>query len=170
MNGRVASRPGACAAVVPLRTRTGPLRSARRRVRGAPRPDPDLGVQRQAVDALLAAARNGDFEALLEVLAPDVVVRFDLGPDREPRPTLVGAKVVAGHVLQTAPRFVAYARPAIVNGTAGLLFGTREEPIAVLGFTVSEGRIAELDMASDPAKLGHLANVVEPGFHHVRRW
>ena len=130
---------------------------ARRRVRGAPRPDPDLGVQRRAVSAFLAAARNGDFDALLDVLAPDVVLRFDLGPDREPRPTLVGAGAVVGHVLQTAPRFVAYARPAIVNGAAGLLFGTREEPIAVLGFTVSGGRIAELDMVSDPAKLRHLS-------------
>jgi Sigma-70 region 2 len=130
---------------------------ARRRVRGAPRPDPDPGVQRRAVNAFLAAARSGDFEALLEILAPDVVVRFDLGPDRAPRPTLAGARTVAGHVLRTAPRFVAYARPAIVNGAAGLLFGTREEPIAVLGFTVSGGRIAELDMVSDPAKLRHLA-------------
>jgi RNA polymerase sigma-70 factor (ECF subfamily) len=129
---------------------------ARRRVRGAPRPDPDLGVQRRAVSAFLAAARNGDFEALLEVLAPDVVVHFDLGPDREPQPTLVGARTVARHVLTTAPRFAAYARPAIVNGTAGLLFGPWEEPFAVLGFTVSGGRIAELDMVSDPAKLRHL--------------
>ena len=130
---------------------------ARRRVRGAPRPDPDLGVQHRAVSAFLAAARNGDFEALLEVLAPDVVVRFDLGPDREPRPTLTGARTVAANVLQTAPRFIGYARPAIVNGAAGLLFGTREAPIAVLGFTVSGGRIAELDMVSDSANLRHLA-------------
>jgi len=130
---------------------------ARRRVRGAPRPDPDLGVQRRAVSAFLAAARNGDFEALLEVLAPDVVVRFDLGPDREPRPTLTGARTVAANVLQTAPRFIGYARPAIVNGAAGLLFGTRKAPIAVIGFTVSGGRTAELDLVSDPAKLRHLA-------------
>jgi hypothetical protein len=91
------------------------------------------------------------------VVAPDVVVHFDLGPDREPQPTLVGARTVAGHVLQTAPRFVAYARPAMVNGAAGLVFGSREEPFAVLAFTVSGGRIAELDMVSDPAKLGHIA-------------
>jgi len=80
-----------------------------------------------------------------------------VGPEREPRPTLAGARTVARHVLLTAPRFAAYARPAIVNGTAGLLFGPREEPFAVLGFTVSGGRIAELDMVSDPAKLRHLA-------------
>jgi len=130
---------------------------ARRRVRGAPRPDPDLGAQRRVVDAFLAAARTGDFAALLRVLAPDVVIRFDVGAGQEPRPTLTGAEVVAGHVLRTAPRFVAYARPAIVNGAAGLWFHTGDELIAVLGFTVSGGQIAELDMVSDPAKLRHLA-------------
>jgi RNA polymerase sigma factor (sigma-70 family) len=130
---------------------------ARRRVRTAPRPDRDRAVQRRAVNAFLAAARHGDFEALLRVLAPDVVVRFDLGPGREPQPTLAGATAVAGHVLLTAPRFVAAARPAIVNGAVGLLFGTRDRPIAVLSFTVSGGRIAELDLVADPAKLRHRA-------------
>jgi len=129
---------------------------ARRRVRGAPRPDPDLGVQRRAVSAFLAAARHGDFEALLEVLAPDVVLHFDLGPGLEPLPTLVGAETVAGHVTRTAPQFVAHARPAVVNGAAGLVFATSEEPISVLSFTVTGGRIVELDMVSDPAKLRHL--------------
>jgi RNA polymerase sigma factor (sigma-70 family) len=133
---------------------------ARRRVRGAPRPDPDLGAQRRVVSAFLAAARNGDFEALLRVLAPDVVVRFDVGPGQEPRPSLTGAQAVAGHVLRTAPRFIAHARPAIVNGAAGLWFHTGAELIAVLGFTVAGGRIAELDMVSDPAKLRHL--VIHP--------
>jgi len=130
---------------------------ARRRVRAAPRPDRDRAVQRRAVDAFLAAARQGDFEALLRVLAPGVVVRFDLGPGREPLPTLTGAAAVAGHVLQTAPRFIASARPAVVNGAAGLVFGRRDEPLAVLGFTVSGGRIAELNLVADPAKLRHLA-------------
>jgi len=90
------------------------------------------------------------------VLAPDVVVHFDLGPGREPLPTLVGAEAVAGHVLKTAPRFVAHAKPAMVNGAAGLLFATGDEPIAVLGFTVSGGRIVELDLVADPAKLRRL--------------
>jgi RNA polymerase sigma-70 factor (ECF subfamily) len=130
---------------------------ARRRVRGAPRPDPDLGAQRRVVGAFLAAARNGDFDALLRVLAPGVVIRFDVGPGQEPRPTLTGAQAVAGHLLRTAPRFIAYARPATVNGAAGLWFHTGDELIAVLGFTVAGGRIAELDMVSDPAKLRHLA-------------
>ena len=130
---------------------------ARRRVRTAPQPDRDRDVQRRVVTAFLAAARHGDFEALLRVLAPGVVLRFDLGPGREPLPTLTGARAVAGHVLRTAPRFAAFARPAIVNGGAGLLFSPADEPTAVLSFTVSGGRIAELDLVADPAKLLHLA-------------
>jgi RNA polymerase sigma-70 factor (ECF subfamily) len=130
---------------------------ARRRVRSAPRPDRDLAAQRRVVGAFLAAARHGDFEALVRVLAPGVVAHFDLGPGREPLPTLVGAQAVAGYVLQTAPRFIAHAKHAMVNGAAGLLFATGDEPIAVLGFTVSGGQIAELDLVADPAKLGHLA-------------
>ena len=85
-----------------------------------------------------------------------MVLRFDLGPGREPLPTLVGTEAVAGHVLQTAPRFIAGARPAVVNGAAGLVFAIGDEQIAVLGFTVSGGRIAELDLVADPAKLRHL--------------
>jgi len=130
---------------------------ARRRVQTAPRPDRDLAAQRRVVSAFLAAARRGDFEALLRVLAPDAVLVFDLGPGREPLPTLAGAEAVAGHVLQTAPRFIAHARPVVVNGAAGLLFMSGDEPLAVLGCTVSGGRIAELDLVADPAKLLHLA-------------
>jgi hypothetical protein len=85
------------------------------------------------------------------------VLVFDLGPGREPLPTLAGAEAVAGHVLQTAPGFIAHARPVVVNGAAGLLFAPGDQPLAVLGFTVSGGRIAELDLVADPAKLLHLA-------------
>jgi RNA polymerase sigma-70 factor (ECF subfamily) len=127
---------------------------ARRRVQGAPRPDPDLGRQRRVVDAFLDAARAGDFESLLAVLAPDVTLRFDLGPDG--RPDLSGADAVARHVLDTAPLFIAYATPALVNGAVGALFGTRDDPISVLGFTVVGDRIAALDLVAAPAKLRHL--------------
>ena len=131
---------------------------ARRRVRVAPQPDRDRSVQRRAVDAFLAAARQGDFQALVNVLAPDAVLRFDLGPDREPLPTLIGAEAIAGHINRTAPQFIAHARPVLVNGAPGLLFGTMEDTISVLGFTVAGGRIAELDLIADPAKLRHLAS------------
>jgi RNA polymerase sigma-70 factor (ECF subfamily) len=128
---------------------------ARRRVHTAPQPDGDAARQRRLVDAFLTAARTGDFAALLAVLDPDVVLRFDLGagPGRTP---LVGAKSVAAHVLRTAPRFVSTAQPVLVNGMAGLLFGTREDPVSVLGFTVVAGRIAALDLVADPGKLRHL--------------
>ena len=130
---------------------------ARRRVQTAPHPDGDAARQRRLVDAFLTAARTGDFTSLLAVLDPDVVLRFDLGAAAGPgRAPLVGAKAVATHVLRTAPRFVSTANPVLVNGTAGLLFGTREDPVSVLGFTVVAGRIAALDLVADPAKLRHL--------------
>jgi RNA polymerase sigma-70 factor (ECF subfamily) len=129
---------------------------ARRRVQAAPQPERDVARQREVVDAFLEAARSGNFDALLSVLAPDVVLRFDLGPDLAHRP-LMGSDSVARHVLATAPRFVAFAKPVLVNGSAGALFGTNDEPISVLGFTVVDGRIAALDLIVDPAKLRHLS-------------
>lgn len=130
---------------------------ARRRVQSAPQPDPDLALQRRVVDAFLSAARSGDFEALLNVLDPDVVLRFDLGPDGEQaRASIAGAVPVARHVLSTAPRFIASANSVLVNGAAGAVFGTRQEPISVLGFTIVGGRIAAMDLIANPAKLRHL--------------
>jgi len=130
---------------------------ARRRVQSAPQPDPDLDLQRRVVDAFLSAARSGDFEELVNILDPDVVLRFDVGPDGEQgRPPVIGAAAVARHVLSTAPRFIASAHPVLVNGAAGAFFGTRREPISVLGFTVVGGRIAVLDLIVNPAKLQHL--------------
>ena len=137
---------------------------ARRRVRSAPQPDADPAVQRRVVDAFLAAARDGDFGALLRVLDPGVVLRFDLGPDNpEFLPTLIGADAVTRHIMRTAPRFIALAHPAWVNGAAGTLFGAPEDPVSVLSFTVVGGRIAELGIVSDPAKLRHLAVELPPG-------
>ncbi len=129
---------------------------ARRRIRQAPVPDPDLHQQRQVVDAFLAAARHGDFDALLAVLDPDVIFRADLGPD-SPRQPLLGARLVARHVLATAPQFAALDRPIIINGAAGALFGDPEDPIAVIAFTVTDGRIAAIDLIADSAKLRNLA-------------
>jgi RNA polymerase sigma factor (sigma-70 family) len=130
---------------------------ARRRVQAAPQPDRDLARQRQVVGAFLAAARDGDFEALLEVLDPGVVFRMDLGPGSPlARAPLAGATPVARYVLATAPRFVNLAQPVLVNGEAGALFGTRDDPIAVIGFTIAGGRIAALNLVADQAKLRNL--------------
>jgi RNA polymerase sigma factor (sigma-70 family) len=130
---------------------------ARRRVRGAtPTADPDLALQRRVVDAFLAAARSGDFEGLLEVLDPDVVFRADVGVSGA-RPPVVGADAVAGVILSRGVRFAPLARPAIVNGAAGLLVPARRGLRAVLGFTVSDGRIVELDLILDTEKLRRVA-------------
>ncbi len=128
---------------------------ARRRVRAeAPQPDADLAVQRRAVDAFLAAARDGDFEGLLRVLDPDVVLRVDGGPNG-PRafsgPPLRGAEAVArgaGGFRGTAPR----AEPVVVNGEAGLLVRFPALSL-VAAFTVSNGRIVEIDIIADQEKL-----------------
>ena len=125
---------------------------ARRRVRDVPMPDGDLAGQRRVVDAFLAAAGRGDFDDLLRVLAPDAVLRFD--PPSGAAPTEInGALAVAGYVLRTAPMFLPKAIPAVVNGGPGALYGSWDEPLCVLGFTVSGGRIAEIHLIADPAKL-----------------
>jgi RNA polymerase sigma factor (sigma-70 family) len=129
---------------------------ARRRVRGnVPEPDADLPRQREVVDAFLAAARAGDFDALLAVLDPEVVFRVDGGgvPPRAREP-VVGAEAVARQVLSRGGRFAGWARPATVNGAAGLVIvPPGAPPFAVLGFTIRGGRIAALDLVADRAKL-----------------
>lgn len=128
---------------------------ARRRVRGArPAPDPDLSRQRQVVDAFLAAAREGDFDALLEVLDPDVVLRVDRGVI-QPSIEVRGAQAV----LQQARTFiplVSSARPALVNGAAGVIIAPRGRPVGVAGFTVAHGRITAIDVLADPQRLREL--------------
>jgi RNA polymerase sigma-70 factor (ECF subfamily) len=128
---------------------------ARRRVRGAaPEPDPDLDRQRKVVDAFLAAARAGDFEALLEVLDPDVVFRVDVGgAGPAARPPLVGAPAVARQILARGRPFAPLARPAVVNGAAGAVVMRGGRLFGVVGFTVSGGRIVAIDIVADPAKL-----------------
>ena len=129
---------------------------ARRRVRGAtPRTDPDLREQRRVVDAFLAASRSGDFAALLRVLDPDVVFRVDTGPRGNPLP-VVGAENVARRILARGSRLAPYARPAIVNGNAGVIVVPATQPIAVVGFTVESGRIVEIDLIANPEKLDRL--------------
>jgi RNA polymerase sigma-70 factor (ECF subfamily) len=127
----------------------------RRRVRGAtPSPDTDLARQRTVVNAFLAASRAGDFDALLAVLDPDVVFRIDGGgmPPRA-RPPIVGAESVARQVLERGSRFAPLARPAIVNGAAGLIIAPGPKPIAVVGLTIDHGRILAIDLIADPRKL-----------------
>jgi hypothetical protein len=132
---------------------------ARRRVRGgAPAPDADLAQQRRAVAAFMAAARAGDFEALIEVLDPEVVFRFHAGPGSErARPPVIGAAAVARQVLSRGARFAPLGRLALVNGAAGIVIGAPDRPAAVAGLTVSGGRIAAIDLIVDRAKLRAIA-------------
>jgi len=131
---------------------------ARRRVRGArPSSDVDLREQRRVIDAFLAASRAGDFEALLEVLDPDVVFRIDTGGvGPRARPPIEGADAVAAQILERGAPLAPHARPAIVNGNAGVIVVPHEKPIAVVGFVIAGGRIAEIDLVADPTKLPHL--------------
>jgi RNA polymerase sigma-70 factor (ECF subfamily) len=131
---------------------------ARRRVQGAPEPDGDLAAQRRVVEAFLAASRGGDFEALMEVLDPDVTFRIDVGKgSRLARPPIVGAEHVAREVLARGRPFAPFGRPAIVNGAVGVVVGTPERPFAIAGCTIAGGRIIELDLIIDPDKLAAIS-------------
>lgn len=131
---------------------------ARRRVRGkAVLPDGDLAHQREVVDAFLAAARGGDFAALLSLLDPKVVVRADngampAGVSEEVR----GAEAVAKQALAFSRRFGRFAQPALVNGAAGLVAASKGQPLSVMGFTVRRGKIVEIDILADPERLRQL--------------
>ncbi|WBC08057.1 RNA polymerase sigma factor SigJ [Micromonospora sp. WMMA1947] len=130
---------------------------ARRRVRGqAPVPDPDLARQRAVVDAFLAAARDGDLDALIAVLHPDAVLRSDAGTARS-RHTVVfsGATTVAAQAT-TFGRLFPYARPVLVNGAAGVLVSAGDRALSVMAFTVTGGRIAAVDVIADPRRLAAL--------------
>ncbi|HJR39478.1 MAG TPA: RNA polymerase sigma factor SigJ [Nocardioidaceae bacterium] len=130
---------------------------ARRRVQGkAPAPDPDLARQRTIVDAFFAAARDGDFDALVSVLHPDVVLRSDGGATR-PRLTMTihGAAAVAGQAVSFG-RLFPLARPALVNGTAGVVVATGDRPLSVMGFTVADEKIVAIDVLADPERLARL--------------
>jgi RNA polymerase sigma-70 factor (ECF subfamily) len=131
---------------------------ARRRVRGADVhvPDPDIGRQREVVDAFFAAARHGDLDALVAVLDPDVVLRSDGGTARPEASVVIrGATAVAGQAIMF-DQPAALVRPALVNGAAGVVVTEDGRPVAVLGFTVSHGRIVEIHALGDPERLVRL--------------
>jgi RNA polymerase sigma factor (sigma-70 family) len=127
---------------------------ARRRVQGAATvPDADLGRQRAVVDAFLAASRGGDFDALLALLDPDVVLRADraavqVGTSREVRGAAAVASTFSGRAR--------FARPALVDGAAGAVWAPGGRPRVVFGFTITHGRITEIDILADPERLRRL--------------
>ncbi|GAB2820830.1 RNA polymerase sigma factor SigJ [Actinoallomurus bryophytorum] len=131
---------------------------ARLRVRGAaPSPDPDLAGQRRVVDAFVTAARGGDLDALLAILDPDVVLRADGGALTGGMKITRGASTVAGHAAAFRRAVTAVvSHPLLVNGVAGLANTVDGEPISVMSFTVVDGRIAAIDILSDPDRLSRL--------------
>ena len=133
---------------------------ARRRVRDVPEPDRDPKRQRRVVDAFFAAARDGDFDALIEVLDPDVVLRIDGGtPRREASLVLHGAEAVAAHT-RTYSSLYPFVVPALVNGAAGAVVVPRGRVFSVMAFTISNGRITAIDALTDPERLEQLALTV----------
>ena len=126
---------------------------ARRRVRGGGAPDPDLVRQREVVEAFIAALRAGDFEGLLAVLDPDLVVRADMaaGAAAEIRGAALWAKgaVAYGHLARLT-------QPALVNGAIGVVVAPRGRLVRALRFTIAGGRIAGIEVIGNPARLGEL--------------
>jgi RNA polymerase sigma factor (sigma-70 family) len=129
---------------------------ARLRVRGAePGPDVDLHAQWEVVDAFIAAARGGDFDALVAVLDPDVVLRSDGGRIAGLSQYVVGAEAVAGQAMMWA-RVDLTRRRALVNGAAGMVVYREGEPFSICAVTVKNGRLAELDFLADPERIAQL--------------
>ncbi len=138
---------------------------ARQRVRGV---DPDAAAvvpvrasidrQRAVIAAFLAASRSGDLEALVRILDPDVVVRADAGPDGSPagRSQVIRGAVAVAHSALAFRRLAGGAREALINGTPGYVVFDGDQPYSILGFTLRDGRIAELDILLDPARLAAL--------------
>jgi RNA polymerase sigma factor (sigma-70 family) len=141
---------------------------ARRRVQGAavPAPDRDLGRQRDVVDAFFAAARGGDFDALVAVLDPGVVLRLDAGASRPAASLAIrGAAAVARQALSGLASALPAVdlHPALVNGAAGMVITRRGRPVTVMGFTVTGGKIAEIDAIADPERVRRVAAAVLNG-------
>jgi len=128
---------------------------ARRRVQGEGKvPDADLETQRRVVDAFLAASREGDFDQLVAVLDPDVVLRADFGHAGESR-VVRGAREVAGQALFYA-QFGLEMRPVLVNGAVGMVTFQDGQPFSLGAVTVRGGKIVELDFLADPERLREL--------------
>lgn len=129
---------------------------ARRRLSATATPDAEVAEQWGLVDAFLAAAREGDFDALLKVLDPDVVRRVDAGAAFPGVPTILrGARAVASGALGFQ-KLGFVSRRALVNGAPGVVSFAGETPVSVVGFTIAHGRIVEMNILSDPTRLRRL--------------
>jgi RNA polymerase sigma-70 factor, ECF subfamily len=129
---------------------------ARRRVQGAAVPDTDLTGQREVVDAFFAAARDGDFDALVAVLDPDIVLRSDGGVLRPGASVVIRGAVAVASQAFAFRRLHPFVRPVLVNGTVGVVVTPHGRPLSVMAFTVRNGKIVEIDALVDPERLRQL--------------
>jgi len=136
---------------------------ARRRVRGAEIPDPDLARQRAVVDAFFLAARGGDFDALVALLHPDVVLRADFGPSRPATSTIVRGAAAVARQARLGANPAALLHPALVNGAAGVVITLDGQPHVVMAFTIVNDQVVELDIIADPERVRRVASAVLSG-------
>ena len=130
---------------------------ARRRLRGkTPTPDRDVSEQRRVVDAFFAAAHRGDFEALVAVLDPEIILRADVGDARIPGQRMIrGARQVASQALLFSQPDVEL-RPVLINGAAGVVVYSGERVFSLMAFTVVAGKVAEINIIADPERLSRM--------------
>jgi RNA polymerase sigma factor (sigma-70 family) len=135
---------------------------ARRRVKGAevPTPDPDLARQRAVVDAFFLAARSGDFDALVALLHPDVVLRTDFGPNGPAASTVVHGAAAVARQARLGANPAAQLHPALVNGAAGVVITLGGRPHVVMAFTVAQDRVVEIDVIADPERVRRVSSAV----------
>lgn len=128
----------------------------RRRLREVPSPDADLTRQRELVDAFFAASRDGDFQALMRILHPDVDLRIDGGALQAGTSVrLRGARAVAGYTA-TYARLFPFVRPALVNGAGGAIVVIGSRAFSFMGFRVTNDRITGIEALTDPQRLARL--------------
>jgi len=133
---------------------------ARRRVKGAGIPDADRARQRAVVDAFFQAARGGDFDALVALLHPDVVLRADFGPGRPAASTVVRGQEAVMRQARLGANPGAELLPALINGAAGVVITLKGRPHAVMAFTVVDDRVVEIDVIGDPDRVRRVAAAV----------
>ena len=136
---------------------------ARRRVKGAEIPDPDLTRQRTVVDAFFVAARRGDFDALVAVLHPEVTLRVDFGPSRPGASRVVRGAAAVARQARLGANPAALLHPALINGAAGVVITLDGQPHGVMAFTVVNDQVVEIDIIADPERIRRVASAVLSG-------
>jgi RNA polymerase sigma-70 factor (ECF subfamily) len=131
---------------------------ARRRVKGAEvhTPERDLARQRAVVDAFFAAGRAGDFDTLVALLDPDVVARVDFSPSRPGASQVIRGAAAVARQARLGANAAAIIHPVLVNGAAGVIITLQGQPLALMGFTVADGKIVEADVIVDPDRLARI--------------